>query len=262
VVDRPWSIGLILRREVMTTLDSTQSDHPSWAVLAGYHRVRFVRSFDELTGTSFANGVNALCWPRTLAGDFNEVIARLGEVEDITPINEEKLQAMTLSASGKVAARILQDDLRLLRDHGLSPSLDCIRAYPRDETSAVVPTDVYSFHADSAPIPADTYLCTYAGAPSEGLRNDQGRRWIEIPEVRAKLLQEFGGEEGEGFVAHLSEQCYDLHYAPMPDAQSFSFGLHNLWRIAVQYPDNPVPPCIHRAPETSPGASPRLLLIS
>jgi hypothetical protein len=246
----------------MTTPDSTLSDHPTWAVLGGYHRVRFVRTFVELIGTPLTNGVNALCWPRMLAGDFDEVIAGLGEAEDITPVNEERLQTMRLSAAGEVAARVLQDDLRLLRGHGLSPSLDCIRAYPRDETTAVVPTDVYSFHADSAPVPADTYLCTYAGAPSEGLRNDAARRWIEIPEVRAKLLNEFGGEEGEAFVAYLSEQCYDLHYAPMANAQSFSFGLHNLWRIAVQYPDNPVPPCIHRAPATPLGASPRLLLIS
>jgi hypothetical protein len=30
----------------------------------------------------------------------------------------------------------------------------------------------------------------------------------------------------------------------------------------VAYPDSPVLPCIHRAPETCPGDPPRLLLIS
>ncbi len=43
---------------------------------------------------------------------------------------------------------------------------------------------------------------------------------------------------------------------------SVSFGLGNLWRIAVDYPGSPVPPCIHRAPITRPGRPPRLLLIS
>ena len=45
-------------------------------------------------------------------------------------------------------------------------------------------------------------------------------------------------------------------------AEPFSFGLGNLWRIAVEYPDSPVPPCVHRAPATIPGRPPRLLLIS
>ena len=36
----------------------------------------------------------------------------------------------------------------------------------------------------------------------------------------------------------------------------------HLWRIAVDYPGSPVPPCVHRAPETRPGRPPRLLLIS
>jgi hypothetical protein len=46
------------------------------------------------------------------------------------------------------------------------------------------------------------------------------------------------------------------------NAQPFSFGLGNLWRIAVDYPGNPVPPCIHRAPTTRPEQRARLLLIS
>ena len=72
-------------------------------------------------------------------------------------------------------------------------------------------TDVCSFHADSATGVADTSLGTGRGAASEGLR---------------------------------------LHYAPLPHARSFSFGKGNLWRIAVDYPGSPVPPCIHRAPAT------------
>ncbi|HUR46218.1 MAG TPA: hypothetical protein VMZ27_10115, partial [Candidatus Saccharimonadales bacterium] len=66
----------------------------------------------------------------------------------------------------------------------------------------------------------------------------------------------------DDFREYLKENCYDLHYAPIPTARPFSFGLGNLWRIAVDYPCSPVPPCLHRAPETLPGQPPRLLLIS
>lgn len=125
-----------------------------------------------------------------------------------------------------------------------------------------MPTDVYSFHADSATVEADTYLCSYHQSASEGLRNDEARRRVDIPETRAELLQLFGGVDDGDFLEYLAENCFDLHYAPTPEARPFSFGLGNLWRIAVDYPDSPVPPCVHRAPETRPGQSPRLLLIS
>jgi hypothetical protein len=35
----------------------------------------------------------------------------------------------------------------------------------------------------------------------------------------------------------------------------------HLWRIAIDYPENPVPPCIHRAPDPIEGDPPRLILI-
>ena len=85
---------------------------------------------------------------------------------------------------------------------------------------------------------------------------------MNIPETRAALLQQFGGGENDDFLEYLSEHCYDLHYAPVAQARPFSFGLWNLWRIAVDWPGSPVPPCLHRAPETVPGEPPRLLLIS
>lgn len=230
-----------------------------------YPRVRVVSSFEELVATPFANGVNALCWQRTLTGDFDEVVARLGAGgEGMATLDDSALRALalTLSAAGKVAVATLIADQRLLRDHGLDPILDCIHGYPRDEPTEVVPTDVYSFHADSAPVEADTYLCTYAGSASESLRNDEARQRVDVPETRAELLRQYGGEDDGDFVEYLSERCYDLHYAAAPGAQPFSFGMGNLWRIAIQYPGCPVPPCVHRAPETIPGEPPRLLLIS
>jgi hypothetical protein len=228
----------------------------------GYGRIRVVQSFAELVATPFANGVNALCWARALPGDFEEVVQRLAVRDEMASIDEATLKGLALSDAGRVAADILLEDLRLLHAQELAPVLDCIRGYPRDEESGPVPVDVYSFHADSAPVAADTWLCTYAGAPSEGLSNEAAQRKVDVPEIRAELLKLFGGEDGEEFRAFLSEHCYDLHYAPAPGAQPFSFGVGNLWRIAVEYPGSPVPPCIHRAPETIPGEPPRLLLIA
>lgn len=221
-----------------------------------------VRSFEELITTPFGDGVNALCWERTLPGDFGEIVQRLGATEGITSLDESILSALTLSDAGRTAADILIEDLRLLRTRGLAPVLDCIHAYPRDEDTETVRTDVYSFHADSAPVEADTWLCTYFGATSEGLRNEEAQRRVEIPATRAELLRHFGGNDDADFLEHLRECCYDLHYTPSENAQPFSFGIGNLWRIATDWPGSPVPPCIHRAPETLPGDPARLLMIS
>lgn len=229
---------------------------------SGYLRIKLVHSFHELVTTPFENGVNALCWARTLPGDFSEVVSQLGGNGGITTLDEERLEGLTLSAAGRVAVGILLEDQRLLREQGLSPILDCIQSYPREEEPGAVRTDVYSFHADSATEEADTWLCTYHGPSSEGLRNEEAQRWVDVPETRAELLKEYGGEDDGDFLEYLNENCYDLHYAPAPQAQPFSFGHGNLWRIAVDYPGSPVPPCIHRAPETLPGQPPRLLLIS
>ncbi len=228
----------------------------------GYRRVKVVGSFDELITTKFADGINALCWERALPGDFGEIVRLLGTTDGMTALDESRLAALPLSAEGRTAANILIEDLRLLHAQGLAPVLDCIQAYPRDEDAGPVRTDVYSFHADSAPVEADTWLCTYFGPSSEGLRNDEAKRRVEIPATRAELLREFGGNDDADFLDHLRECCYDLHYAPSENAQPFSFGLGNLWRIATDWPGSAVPPCIHRAPETLPSDPPRLLLIS
>lgn len=226
-----------------------------------YFRIKRVSSFQELISTPFADGVNALCWERVLPGDFGEVVELLGISEGVTPINEARLLALPVSAAGRIAIEFLLEDQRLLREHGAAPILNCFLGYPREEDPQVVSTDVYSFHADSAPVEADTFLCTYHGAPSEGLRNEEAQRRVDHPETRAELLKLFGGPDNDDFREYLTESCYDLHYAAAPSAQPFSFGVGNLWRIAVDYPGSPVPPCIHRAPETLPGQSPRLLLI-
>ena len=228
-------------------------EHPS---------VKVVASFEELVATPLDRGVNALCWPRTLAGDFQEVVDQLGAVVQITSIDEDDLRALRLSPAGHIARETLIEDLRRLRDHELAPELNCISSYPKDDGAGPVPTDVYSFHADSADVPADTFLCSYTVSSSEGLRPDDAVRCADIPETRAKLLREYGGADDDGFKVFLNENFYDLHYVAKHGAQPYGFGLGNMWRVATDYPGSPVPPCIHRAPATSAGQPPRLLLIS
>jgi len=235
---------------------------PSFTPPTGYTRIKVVASFHELVTTPLEGGVNALCWPRVLPGDFCEIVDKLGPSEGITPLDATRLNALFLTDAGRIARDILLEDQRLLRERGLAPELNCIQSYPRDEAPSPVPIDVYSFHADSAPVEADTYLCTYHGAASDGLRNDEARRRVDVPATRAELLTQFGGEDDGDFLNYLNENCYDLHYAPVTGALPFSFGLGNFWRIALDYPGNPVPPCIHRAPDTLPGQRARLLLIS
>lgn len=224
--------------------------------------IRYVESFRDLVATPFSAEVNAVCWPRRLAGDFANVVACLGAGEGIVSLDEARLRALPLTEAGRVAVESMLEDWRALRAHGFAPELNCIYGYPHDDEEETFPTDVYSFHADRAPIAAETWLCTYHGAPSEGLSNDAAQRRIDVPELRTELLRRFGGSDDSDFAAYLEDTCHDLHYVPLPHAQPFTFGIGNLWRIAVAYPDSPVPPCIHRAPLVGPQDPPRLLLIS
>ncbi|MDB6005700.1 MAG: hypothetical protein JWR15_2687 [Prosthecobacter sp.] len=224
--------------------------------------IKQVGSFEELVMTPFCDGVNALCWQRTLAGDFGEIVEKLKVEKGITSIDEARLLALDLREAGNVAREVLRQDLELLRAKDLLPSLDCVHGYVNEIESELLRTDVQSWHVDSATAEADTYLCTYHGAVSEGLRNEEAVRRVDVPEIRAELLQLYGGDDDEGFRDFLNENYLDLHYLPLPKAQPFAFGLGSLWRIATEYPGSPVPPCIHRAPATVAGQGARLLLIS
>lgn len=230
--------------------------------LHDYPRIKVVGCFEELVMTPMSAGINAMCWQRTLAGDFGEIVEKLGAGRGITSIDDEQLLALDLREAGQVARGILLHDQGLLRARSLQPSLDCVNGYVNEIEADLLRTDVQSWHVDSATVEADTYLCTYFGPASEGLRNEEARRRVDVPEFRAELLKLYDGEDDEGFCEYLNENYLDLHYAPLPDARPFSFGLGHLWRIATAYPGSPVPPCIHRAPATLPGQPPRLLLIS
>ncbi len=234
---------------------------PSFAPVE-YFRVRRVESFEELISTPLENGVNALYWPRTLRGDYAEIARHFAVEEGINPVDEEELLALPLSEEGQLAREQVLKDLESLRGADLLPNLDCVKGGARKLGDGLFPTDVYSYHVDSATAPADTYLCTYVGACSEALRNEEAIRRVDVPETRLELLRDFGGEEGEAFQEYLNENFYDLHYVPKSGATPFAFGIGNLWRIATEYPGSPVPPCVHRAPLTLPGDETRLLLIS
>jgi hypothetical protein len=233
---------------------------------SGRSRIQVVKSFEELLATPLVGRCNAVCWQRTLAGDFEEVVSVIqagkGPADGVDTIDEDRLSAMCVSDSGAAAVATLLSDLQQLREVGHRPILDCVVGYARDDEDEAVATDVYSFHVDRATVAAETFLCSYTSPASEGLCNEDAVRRVDIPEIRARLLQQFGGRDGEEFRAWLAEHCFDLHYAPLADARPFDFGVGNLWRIAVDYPGRPVPACIHRAPHTPEGVPPRLLLIS
>ena len=67
----------------------------------GYARIKTVGSFHELVATPFAGGVNALCWPRVLAGDFGEVVELLGAGEGIITLDDSRLHGLPVSAAGR-----------------------------------------------------------------------------------------------------------------------------------------------------------------
>lgn len=218
-------------------------------------------SFADLVGRPFRDGVNALCWPRGLAGDFGEVARLLAPIDGVVVVEADALRALPLSAAGRVAADAMLEDMRALTELGRDPVLNCVVRYPRDERGLPIATDVLSFHADRAPIEVDTWLCTYFGKSSEGVDNDDAHPLIDAPGVRAALLHAYGAADDDGFAAFIRDGSFDLHYGCVDGARPFSFGVGNLWRIAVAWPGCPVPPCLHRAPATGAGDEPRLLLI-
>jgi hypothetical protein len=203
--------------------------------------------------------INALCWSRVLVGNFAEIAQKLKQFEDITVIDEEELMALSLSDNGILARDIILNDLQLLRDYGAAPTLNLLKCYERDEENPVFPTDVYSFHVDRSPIATDTFLCTYYGAVSDIVPNNQAVKKILVPELRKILRNLFSGTDND-FDSFLIENFYDLHYQALPNANIVNLGIGNLWRLAVDHPESKVLPCIHRAPKEKEGES-RLLLI-
>jgi len=231
-------------------MSDTFSDH---------HQIKTVSTFKELIETEFQGNNNAICWQRNLVGDFGEIVSKLELKENITEVSIEDLENLTLSENGNLAREIILNDLRLLTDFGASPSLNLLKNYERDDEFNFISTDVYSYHVDRSPIATSTFLCTYFGAPSDILPNDQAIQKILIPEIREKLRELHDGKE-EDFEAFLKEYYFDLHYLPKANAHPINLGLGNLWRLSVDHPEQKVKPCVHRAPVENEGEY-RLLLI-
>jgi hypothetical protein len=222
-------------------------------------QIGVVSSFSELVNTNFQGTVNAISWYRNLNGDFKEIVSKLQLKENITEVLTEDLLALQLSEKGIMAREIILNDLKLLTDFGASPSLNLLKCYERDEELDFISTDVYSFHVDRSPIGTDTFLCTYHGAASDIIPNDQVEQKILIPEIREKLKELHDGPEAE-FETFLKDYFFDLHYQPKPNAKPINLESGHLWRLAVDHPEQKVLPCIHRAPVENDGEY-RLLLI-
>lgn len=192
-----------------------------------------------------------MCLERHLDPTFDfagvaAVFAARADADAGVLVLDEVLLRATAGLDGR-AVGVLLDDLALLEDAGRDPQLNVITRYPRDLRGLAISTDVHSFHVDRAPIEADTFLCTYAGASSEVLDNDDATRLIDDAEVAAS-------------VRGLADEGFALQFAPKPGARPHSLGTGHLWRLAVDWPGAPGPPCIHRAP--FPDGRARLLLIA
>ena len=227
--------------------------------LSNHAQTCVVADFSELVRTNFKGAMNAICWQRDLPGDFQEIMAKLELDENITEISTADLDALQLTDQGKVARKIILNDLQLLTDFGASPTLNLLKCYERDTELDFISTDVYSFHVDRSPIPTATFLCTYFGAASDIVANENVQQKILVPEIREKLFELYDGPV-DGFDDFLKEYFFDLHYQLNPDAKPHNLGKGNLWKLAVDNPEQQVLPCVHRAPKENIGEY-RLLLI-
>ena len=90
--------------------------HSSLPLPPEYACIKVVKNFAELATTRFENPVNALCWPRALAGDFQEVVEKLGAGDGIITLDESLLTSLPVSPEGRIAINTLLEDLRSLKE--------------------------------------------------------------------------------------------------------------------------------------------------
>ena len=192
----------------------------------GYHRIKLVKSFEELVTTPFGDGVNALCWPRTLPGNFGEVVEQLGVSDEMATLDEARLRSLPLSDAGRAAVDVLLADQQLIRDPRPRPpsSIAFMVILRDDDPTRPCPPIVYSFHVDSAPVETDTRR--RVAIPRRPLQRRPAQRRSATargcprkpgPNCSSTSV----GEDNAGFREYLEENCFDLHYAPVPQARPF-----------------------------------------
>ncbi len=211
------------------------------------YQIKSVNNFQELVSAHFNGNTNVLIWTRQLIGDFSEIVHKIEVEENMVELHTDELIKLELSEQGQLARKILLSDMNALETHGAAPTLNLIKCYERDDSYPIFPTDVYSWHVDRSPIPADTILCTYYGATSEILPNAHGIQKVLIPEMRDELKKLYQGAE-EDFELFLSEHFFDLHYHAQSELQLIKLGLGHMCRLAIDHPGSKVLPCVHRAP--------------
>lgn len=222
-------------------------------------QVIVVSNFQELLETNYHSQSNAICWERNLKGDFKEIVDKLKLVDDITVITSTDLLQLDLTVEGDLARQTILSDLENLTNAGAQPTLNLLKSYERDDVFDFISTDVYSFHVDRSPVPTHTFLCTYFGAASDIIPNGDVVQKVEIPAIREKLKKYHSPEDGT-FEEFLKENYFDLHYQVNSNANITNLGVGNVWKLAVDHPQQTVEACVHRAPKENPGEY-RLLLI-
>lgn len=211
------------------------------------NQVEIVDNFDDLVNFNYYGTKNAVCLDRNIVGDFEEIVSKLKLKDNITEVSIQELNLLQLSEQGSLAREIIISDYNNLANYGAQPTLNLLQSYERDDVFDFISTDVYSYHVDRSPIGTDTFLCTYFGASSDIIANNEVIQKIQIPEVRAKLKDLYDETDGD-FEEFLKENFFDLHYQPINGATPINLGNGNLWRLAVDHPNQQVLPCVHRAP--------------
>ena len=87
------------------------------------HPFHYVSNFEDLIATSFYGAMNAICWTRTLTGDFAEIVNKVALTDNMAVLEKEQLCALVLSERGQLARETLLHDLKLLKAHGASKLL-------------------------------------------------------------------------------------------------------------------------------------------
>ena len=80
--------------------------------LTDNNQIKVISSFSELINTNFQGEINALCWSRSLVGDFKEIVAKLELKENITEVSIDDLLALQLSENGQLAREIILKDIQ------------------------------------------------------------------------------------------------------------------------------------------------------